>query len=454
MAIDDMLGGNSVVRTSFIAETKGFNQAAKEMANLSRKSKDFMKSMGLDQSMPNNKFKNLNKGFYDVNQHLKQAGKHAQRFKMELLGIMFFGMGMQRIFQGAIGPAANAFGLGELWDTTKLVLFLPLMEAIFPYLLQLMTWIMDLPQPIKLLIGSFTLLIGAIGTLFALFGSISLGMTSFKLVLTGLGTTISATSLLMSVTLVGGLIAVGLWLTTTANQMGGWGNLFKNALSGVINFIIVLSGWLGTLITKTGELLSKTWIYKSVGDGLQNVGNSISSLAEDAAIGFQNMREDSTSWWNTTVQNNTAVANSFTNLAVDAEKAFRRIELAYGYAFSSQVQGAVSSAKTAKGAFELLGYVGSSSSVGKSTTAGAYKSNPNAWKPKTKMNDFVWRAGQGAVAISQDDNLIGTKKGTGGGGVTINQTINVGSAQRDEIKRMLDENNKKLASDIKRMVSA
>jgi len=56
-----------------------------------------------------------------------------------------------------------------------------------------------------------------------------------------------------------------------------------------------------------------------------------------------------------------------------------------------------------------------------------------AMKMGGKKDDFIWRSGQGAVSISPDDDIIGTKEGLGGAGGTINLNVDLhGGAFMDE----------------------
>jgi hypothetical protein len=72
-------------------------------------------------------------------------------------------------------------------------------------------------------------------------------------------------------------------------------------------------------------------------------------------------------------------------------------------------------------------------------------------------DDMIWRPGQAPIAVSPDDTVVAYKnagRGAGGGGVMINQTINVTASNKDEISRLINESNKRLVDDVKRMVGA
>jgi len=74
-------------------------------------------------------------------------------FKMELLSTMFFGMQMQQLGMSLLRPAMKMFGITELFSNVLAVVMLPIMKLIFPYLLGLAKWLMDLGPAGKMVLG-------------------------------------------------------------------------------------------------------------------------------------------------------------------------------------------------------------------------------------------------------------------------------------------------------------
>jgi len=74
-------------------------------------------------------------------------------FKMELLSTMFFGMQMQHLGMSMLRPAMKMFGITELFSNVLAVVMLPIMKLIFPYLLGLAKWLMDLGPAGKMVAG-------------------------------------------------------------------------------------------------------------------------------------------------------------------------------------------------------------------------------------------------------------------------------------------------------------
>lgn len=111
---------------------------------------------------------------------------HGMRgFRMEMLGVMFFGMSMQRFFSGLIKPAAELFGIFDIWRISLQTLFIPIMEELMSYFIDFATWIIDLPEPVKKLVGELALFGLVLGIMVMLLGMLALGIGS--LILVGFG---------------------------------------------------------------------------------------------------------------------------------------------------------------------------------------------------------------------------------------------------------------------------
>jgi len=117
---------------------------------------------------------------------VRQATHGMRGFRMELLGVMFFGSMVMGFFTGLLRPAMETYGVFELWTDMLTVLFLPIMQKIYPYMQDFMLWVMDLPEPVKLAIGALALLGVAIGGLLFIVSSLGLGIGSLILMFSDL----------------------------------------------------------------------------------------------------------------------------------------------------------------------------------------------------------------------------------------------------------------------------
>jgi len=89
-------------------------------------------------------------------------------FRMELLSVMFFGKMVSSTLFGLLQPAAEAIGIFDLFRILLEVLFLPVMVAVLPYLLDIMDFFLKLDPNVQLAIGAIVL-----------FGAIVFGILGF-----------------------------------------------------------------------------------------------------------------------------------------------------------------------------------------------------------------------------------------------------------------------------------
>jgi len=127
---------------------------------------------------------------------LQKSTGFLKEFKMELLGIMFFGMAMQRFFVGFLKEATMKFldvtdratALGKsvtelqanfaVLQLTLISDLEPALTVITEILSDLIFWFLGLPSPIRRVIGSLTLLGAALGVALFFIGTMGLGITS------------------------------------------------------------------------------------------------------------------------------------------------------------------------------------------------------------------------------------------------------------------------------------
>ncbi|RLJ03643.1 MAG: hypothetical protein DRP11_00160, partial [Candidatus Aenigmatarchaeota archaeon] len=102
---------------------------------------------------------------------------HGMRgFRMEMLSVMFFGMGMYAFFRGLLTPAAKLAGVFEIMNMTMEMLFLPITLEYLPALLEFSQKIIELPEETKLWIGRLVLLGAVISLAIMLIGTLTLGV--------------------------------------------------------------------------------------------------------------------------------------------------------------------------------------------------------------------------------------------------------------------------------------
>jgi phage-related protein len=168
---------------------------------------------------------------------------HGMRgFRMEALGVMFFGMMMQKMFLGLLQPVLEAYGVFDLFRVTLLTLFLPVMEMIFPILLKIMEWFMDLPEPVQKAIGIFVLLGVIFGTILMVFGQFALGIGSLIQFLPAIGGAIKAVGVVIAGLSATALAVIAVIIVVIIGMFVAWKENFMGMKQVVQNFIDAVKG--------------------------------------------------------------------------------------------------------------------------------------------------------------------------------------------------------------------
>ena len=221
------------------AVTKGFtrsmNSAQNSLKTMNKNVKDFGQVLG----MPLDKMKTLNKSFKVMKTTggqlafgMRRATHGMRGFRMEMLGVMFFGMMLQRTFSGLIKTSLDWMGVMEVFTLALGILFLPIAGLLLEWALKFLNWVSKLTPEQKKLIGIFVLFGIALGTVLSIIGSFALGIGSLILAfgggiakLTGFAT---------------GLGGVGTAATGAKTKLGTLGTALKT-LAGVAAVAISIS---------------------------------------------------------------------------------------------------------------------------------------------------------------------------------------------------------------------
>ena len=97
-------------------------------------------------------------------------------FRMELLSVMFFGKMVSSTLFGLLQPAAEAIGIFDLFRILLEVLFLPIMVAILPYLLDILDFFLKLDPNVQLAIGAVVLFGAAVFGILGFLAALRLGL--------------------------------------------------------------------------------------------------------------------------------------------------------------------------------------------------------------------------------------------------------------------------------------
>jgi hypothetical protein len=464
---------NEVVSISFI--TKGLN-------NLGNSLKGFSKSLQTDRRTFSRDLQLSDKQLLRYNKDLGMAGvsgfkagnkfrfmtQGLRGFRMELLSVMFFGMGMSVLFAGLLKPAMDAFGVFDLWGATLQVVFLPVVEALFPVMLSFMETLINMPESVQLAVGTFALLALVLGQALFLIGTLGLGMaglsqmkflTNFisdaggmlKILSTwtasadfwnvfgkeGVLNNLSKNKLVQNISLTIGLIVSYAWLTDTSKMMTDvsttWTTRLKNIFTGAFAGALIGFNYGGVAGAITGAI---------IGFSLSLVFNLFDIAWEKGwdqkmIDFFDNTKKSILNWWN--------------NMLIDLKRGMSGQK-----AFSTEIKYDINGKPILTAAQEKDNRI--TQNIGNAIASIVnFVKGFGDFLSGNKKNDFIWRSGQGAQSINPNDNLVGFKGapptlGNGSGSIVVNYNISVTGSLKDEIASQIKDNNGRLVDEIKRLI--
>jgi len=133
-------------------------------------------------------------------------------FKMEMLGVMFFGMALLRAMNGLLKTSLQWAGVSEVLSAALGILFLPIALKVLDWALKFLDWVSQLSEEEKTLIGWIVLSVAALGGFLMIIGQIGLGVGSVIKLFSGLAGSSLGTALSAGwqsfMTLLGGSVGV------------------------------------------------------------------------------------------------------------------------------------------------------------------------------------------------------------------------------------------------------
>lgn len=385
-------------------------------------------------------FTRLNKTQKKVNQEANSWIQIQRKMVMSMLGVMFFGMMLTRTFMGLLTPAADVFGIFELWSTTLMVLFIPIMEILMPLFVEMITMLMEMPDGLKMALGLFVLLGLIFGVILTTIGQLGLGLSSFMAFITGKEFPL----------------------------------LLKN-LKGIMEYGDVVIGITLALygfkeIQDAIDKIQKGVTLKAKLSGVSDLfgGLATEALAIGLVTGDKAMKKQAGAF----AVGSVILELITSNISGDAYNFFDSLKLALKGAFGAGLMGfGIQGAFVVFSALLLIDWAWKGggdkfrnliediqnkvSTIGrglKQTIPAIDWQGPFTFKASKNERDFIWRPGQSPVSISPNDTLIGKESGGGfGNNITINQTINAKVNDMREFEYLIKDNNTRLVQDIRRL---
>lgn len=170
------------------AISKGLAKQAESTRNVNDVNKGFFKTIGLGTEEYKRAQTSYN-GFTKAQRRqvgmssraalgIRNATHGMRGFKMEMLGVMFFGMSMMRVLGGLLRTSLEWTGVTEIMTTALGLLFLPVALMLLDWALMFLQYIGEMSEEKKKWIGMIVLAGIALGTLLMVFGTLMLGIGS------------------------------------------------------------------------------------------------------------------------------------------------------------------------------------------------------------------------------------------------------------------------------------
>ena len=251
----------------------------------------------------------MNGAIFNQQKTVTKTTKGLRKFKFEWLGVMFAGMALYRVFGGLIKAQMDLFGISEMLSATWMIVLLPVMEWLADLLYPILGYFMDLPTPVKILIGAFVLLAAVVGLFLMVIGQVMLGVASIVMawpilgvIATAIGGVIAGSlGIIIAVIAVVVAFVIGMYLAWKSNFLGMKKTVsdFVNAVKGIFTGIVkVFKGVMNIvkgLFTGDFELIKKgiVQIFVGLGGILMNlfwaIGAGITAIFKGALMIVYNM---------------------------------------------------------------------------------------------------------------------------------------------------------------------
>lgn len=458
--------------------TSKFTETAKKLKMFNIENQGFVKTMKM--SLPEwQKFNQQGGKFNTMGGHLANGLRkmtHGMRgFKMEMLGVMFFGMTMYRTFTGLLKTSLEWMGVTELLSETLGILFLPVAELILDWALLFLDWVLQLTPAQKKLIGMFVLFGAVIGAVVMVFGTLALGIGSmilaFSWLLSPLGLVIAGFA-----ALAGYFVFKQLFkensdavdnLKNSLVSFGVSGKAFDEIKNKAIEWFSILKDKFSGIKDKIGE-----WIGESLPKVIESGGNLIIGLADGISNNSEKIGESirkligKLSTWiseniSTIIDSGVKILDGIVKGISDnvdkissvletlltaigkwiVENSWMLIKL--GLKIAGAILKGISQGILA-GIDRILEKIPGYSK----TRDFVNKFGPNyGVKP---VEDFILQPGGRLIKTDPNDTIMGSKSGFGG--VNMNVTYYVNVSDKRQFEEMLSENNRQLAEDVRRLI--
>lgn len=348
---------------------------------------------------------------------------HGMRgFRMEMLGVMFFGMMLQKTFSGLIKTSLDWMGVMDVFSVALGVLFLPVAGLLLEWALKFLQWVSTATPEQKKLIGTFVLMGIAIGGLLYLIGTFTLGIGSlilaFKFLFSPIGAILGILLALAGISIYGMFDGLFEEVDGAGEKIAGFGItgetlvMVKDKIMGVITKVkdTIVENF-PAILEKGKEILDK--IIDGLVENKEKIANAMEKIIE--AIG---------TW-----------------IGDNSDKL-----LSLGLAIAKGIISGI-----IKGLLKLgwgIGEAAASAITG--LPKEVFREFPGF--PEYQHGGIV--PNTGLAMLHAGENVIPKNKvGGGGRDIILNVTYDINVSDPEEMERLIRENNSQLVEEVKRQIA-
>ena len=424
---------------------KGVNAQAHAFTKLSQKQKIMRVNTRMNKISQQGFFKTMRmgreefKGFNEQGRKFTTIGgrtanairksTHGMKgFRMEMLGVMFFGMMLQRTFSGLIKTSLEWMGVMEVFSLALGILFLPVAELLLKWALKFLQWVSELTPVQKKLIGTFVLMGIAIGGLLFIIGSFALGIGSliiaFKFLFSPIGAILGLLLALAGVSIFGMLDGFTKEVEGAGTTLAGFGITGETLTKVKDKIMQVITKVKDTIVENLPAILEKgKEILTKIVKGISDNKEKIAEVMEDILVAMGEWVADN--------------LQDFIDIGVTIGKA-----IAKGVAISAfKIGEAIGEASVRLG--ERIGEnirTNIRMTPGERARAGLPNFQAGGIVPET-----------GPIFAHKGETVVPANRSAGG--ITFNITNNISGSNVDELDRLIKENNLQLVEEVKREIA-
>jgi len=341
---------------------------------------------------------------------------HGMRgFRMEMLGVMFFGMMMQKFFMGLLQPAMQMAGVMDLLSTILGVMFLPVALQMLDWIIKLYGWWETLSPATQTFIQWMVVLGVALGGLLYLIGTFALGIGSIIIAFGSIGGIGAIFS---------GLVAI---ITASAGLILA---IFAIIAVAIVGFVLAWKENFGGM---------RDWV-KVVWEGIKNIISGALNIIKGLFMIFWSLfKGDPNGIWTAIKLVWDGIVKIITGAIQGIVGSFAAIGL--------------SLFRVLKGAWDSLwGFIKTMGSNISNWFVGLLPSFVRKAFGIKLLDDFVISGGQ-VYKTNPQDTIVGSKSGFGGGSINFSPVYNIsGVSDTLGVRTIVERTNRSTVDELSRMM--